>query len=162
MSSKIRFNGVEYNSPEEMAPDVRASYEQALSLAQEARSSAFPGRRINVSVSTKVRYVHDGKVYNDLSELPPEAREKYEKAMASAGKDHGGLPDFLEDPGLTASSAGSSDQLSPPESTIAPLSPQPPVISAESAGSGLLLASVVVILLLLLVIAGLLLYIGQH
>jgi len=38
----------------------------------------------------------DGKTYNSIEDLPPEARARYETAMGALDKNQNGMPDFLE------------------------------------------------------------------
>jgi phage-related protein len=89
MSQRIVVNGVEYDSPDAMPPDVRRQYETALAALQQLGEgtakktvqSVPGGLKINVT-TRRVQYNVDGKSYDDLSQLPPEIRAKVERALA--------------------------------------------------------------------------------
>ena len=92
MSQRIVVNGVEYDSPAAMPPDVRQQYERALAAlnqvepTREQRVQSVPGG-VNVNVTTRrVQYNIDGKTYDDPAQLPPEIRAKVERALAEPSK----------------------------------------------------------------------------
>jgi hypothetical protein len=165
MAIKVTFNGTEYDSLEAMPPEVRQAYERALEMAQKGSSGGGQTPRINVKFSTRFRFVHDGKTYNSIDEMPPDVRQKYAAAMQKIDKDQNGVPDFLE--GGTDSAADSQLSMNDPFSTttptpIAPLSPQPPVITPDRPNTTVIWVAGLIIAVLLLVILGLALYIMQH
>ena len=93
MSQRIVVNGVEYDSPESMPPDVRQQYERAMAAlkhvepSREQHVEAVPGG-VKINVTTRrVRYNIDGKIYDDPAELPPEVRAKVERALATSNID---------------------------------------------------------------------------
>ena len=93
MSQRIVVNGVEYDSPEAMPPDVRQQYERALAAIKDLEKggektvqSVPGGVKINVT-TRKVHYNIDGKTYDDPAELPPEIRAKVERALAASNID---------------------------------------------------------------------------
>ena len=93
MSQRIVVNGVEYDSPEAMPPDVRAQYERAMAALQqlpervEKNVQSMPGG-VKINVTTrKVQYNIDGKTYDDPAQLPPEVRAKIDSAMSAAHVD---------------------------------------------------------------------------
>jgi hypothetical protein len=47
-------------------------------------------------VSNTMKFVVNGREYNSLEDLPPEARAKYEQAMSTIDKNQNGIPDFVE------------------------------------------------------------------
>src|SRR5205085_2796125 len=104
MNSKIIFNGQAYNSLDEMPADARQAYQQAMGLLADADQNGIPdileggASSANIVMTTgQTQIVHDGKVYSSVDELPPEVREKYQKAMqALADAKHIGTPDRLE------------------------------------------------------------------
>lgn len=115
---RIVIDGKTYNSVDEMPEDVRRNYEQAMRGFKEINTNNISGaledvknifadkdnngvpdvmehnQAINISGGTK--FVVDGRTFNTLDELPPDARAKYEQAMGSIDKNRNGMPDFLE------------------------------------------------------------------
>lgn len=109
MNTKIVFNGQEYNSVDEMPPEARQAYEQAMSVFadknQNGTPDLFEGRALPGQILASVfadrdgngtpdllegqgglasrpqAIVYEGKVYTSLEELPAEARQKYEAGM---------------------------------------------------------------------------------
>ncbi len=94
MSKKIIVNGQEFSSVEEMPPDVRRQYEQAMSALADRDGDGIPdimqsglsGRSgteelgdgfHKVEVETRSEYVVDGNEYSSLDEMPPEVREMF-------------------------------------------------------------------------------------
>lgn len=162
MIRKIRFNDTEYDTPADMPPAVRAAYEHALELARQGWAGSLQSSHINVQVSASVRFVHNGRVYDSVAELPPDVREKYEKAIDQVDKDHDGIPDLLEDKSapLSAPPAETASEFSSFESTLSHLQPQPPVISPDR--PALPVGALAIVVFLLLVIAGLLVIILRY
>lgn len=63
----------------------------------------FEGLTKNVQpiVAAQSVIVYEGKTYNSVDELPPEARRKYEEAMDKLGDaNQNGIPDLLEGKGV--------------------------------------------------------------
>ncbi len=163
MSTRITFNGKEYDSLDAMPPEVRQAYDRAIELVKKNNAGGTVAPHVNLKFSTSVRFVHDGKRYDSVDQMPPEVREKYAAAMHQIDRNQNGIPDFLEGTGPTSAASACSDILSPELSApIAPLSAQPPVIEPERATTRPLVIAGLIILLLLLVIFGLVLYIFQH
>lgn len=105
MSSKFVVNGQTYNSLEEMPPAVRASFEAMGKLGNlfaDNNQNGVPdiienamGARTTVITSPTI--IYEGKAYNNIEELPPEARAKYDQAMNKlADNSQNGVPDVLE------------------------------------------------------------------
>ena len=93
MSQRIVVNGVEYDSPEAMPPDVRQQYERAMAALKQVEPSrekhveSVPGG-VKINVTTRrVQYNIDGKTYDDPAQLPPEIRAKVESALAASNID---------------------------------------------------------------------------
>jgi len=148
----IVIDGRVYNSVDEMPADVRARYEQAMaSLRQEIPQTTQTPPSASL-LTSGMKFVVDGQEYNHLEDLPPEARAKYEQAMAMLDKNQNGMPDFLEGlPGMMfqtppAQPAPSATSPSRPASR----SPQPvsPTNSPDTS-SGLMLILAIGFLLLL-------------
>ncbi len=137
--NRIRFNGTEYNSPNEMPPEVRAAYDRALELVAQGSSA---GGRVNIKMSTKVRFVYNGKTYEDPDEMPSDVRVRYDNAMAQIDKDHNGIPDIIE--GNTLPSAANQTREADifgtaARSTLQPFAPSEAVISADPPDNRVLL-----------------------
>jgi len=119
MSPKlIVIDGKTYNSVDEMPEDVRRQYEQAMRSFQDQNASRVPDAFENNNlfadknqngvpdvvensagapiVTNALKILVDGKEFNRLEDLPPEAREKYEKAMGALDANRNGIPDFVE------------------------------------------------------------------
>ncbi len=161
MPNKIIFNGVEYNSPDEMPAGLREAYQKALSLAAKGGSSGgFPGK-VNVRLSTRVRFVYGGKTYESVDQMPPEARAKYELAMQQIDRNHDGVPDVLQGGGAS-SPAAPSDGLNSSSNDWAPITPTIPVIAPDQPNKRLLTAGVAIIILVALVVVGVALNLIQH
>lgn len=100
MTPKIIFNGKEYTRIEDMPPEVRQAYEQAMGLLADKNQNGIPdimegmmGGAPSVSQSTlnltsPGQIIFNGQTYSNPDQLPPEARQKYEQAMKKLG---GGL-----------------------------------------------------------------------
>jgi len=85
---QIVFNGKTFNSLEEMPANERMAYEQMQKIFVDANGNGIPdflegdiARNVMTAFTTNaVNY--DGKVYNNLDELPAEARQKVQDAFA--------------------------------------------------------------------------------
>jgi len=83
LKTKIRFNGREYSSLEEMPPEVRQVYENALASGQ-------------IRIQKSAKLVFNGQEYNSLDEMPEPVRRQYEQVMALVDANQNGIPDVLE------------------------------------------------------------------
>lgn len=131
---RIVIDGKSYNSADEMPEDVRRNYEEAmrgfkefnaenLSGAMGDLGNIFADRNNNgtpdifegnqvTNLAGGTHFIVDGKSYNSLDALPPEARAKYEKAMSAMDKNQNNTPDWLE------AMMGDSQQQSQPSVTL--------------------------------------------
>jgi hypothetical protein len=75
VTTKIRCNGQDYASGEEMPADVRRAYEQA--MASLKISGGVQGGRS----STKI--LLNGMEYGSVEEMPTDVRQLYERAICS-------------------------------------------------------------------------------
>jgi len=75
LKTKIKYNGQEYSSVEELPPEARSAYEKAI-----AAESA--------TISTKI--VFNGREYASPEQMPAAERQLYEDAMKLA-HDSGGM-----------------------------------------------------------------------
>jgi hypothetical protein len=119
MNSKvIVIDGKTYHSVEEMPQDIRAKYEQAMRTLGDANDNNIPDvfETMNIladkdknsvpdvlenitsgqAVVNSMKIIIDGKEFNGLEDLPPEARARYEEAMGQLDANRNGIPDFVE------------------------------------------------------------------
>jgi hypothetical protein len=107
LEKKIVVNGKEYASVDELPPEERRLYESAMQMLGDRDGDGVPdllqqgAGTADISVST-TQIVADGRVYRDASELPPEARARYEAAMRRLDADGNGVLDVLEGGAPTA------------------------------------------------------------
>jgi hypothetical protein len=119
----IVIDGKTYHSVEEMPPDVRQKYEQAMQALGDANGNHIPDAFETVSSETvdfladkdkngapdiidhlvagqsvisSMKIIIDGKEFNGMDNLPPEARAKYEAAIGKMDANKNGIPDFVE------------------------------------------------------------------
>jgi hypothetical protein len=104
MNSPYIVNGKTYNSIDEMPPDVRMQFESVSNLFADKDRNRIPDIMDNLMPAAKSTVVQtntivfDGKTYNSLDELPPEARAAYEKAIEKlADENKDGMPDLIAD-----------------------------------------------------------------
>ena len=97
----IIFNGQTYNSVEDMPPDARQAYDQAMGMLADKNKDGMPdameqpaGGTPPIRFSTK--FTVNGQTMQGLENLPPETRQAIEQAMNMLDTDHNGVPDFLE------------------------------------------------------------------
>ena len=117
-SKRIVIDGKTYQSVDEMPEDVRRNYEEAMKGFAAVSETSVSGSLADmknifadnnnngvpdvlegspvINVTGGMKYIVDGKVFNSVDELPPEARAKYDQAMGSLDKNANGVPDFLE------------------------------------------------------------------
>jgi hypothetical protein len=176
IKTRIRFNGLEYDSVEAMPPEARAVYERALASVSGARGQPPAAQ----SITTKV--IFNGREYASPEEMPPEVRARCDTIMGRLDADHNGVPDVLEGGKFPAGAvlvsqaaqpadpAGADDAASAwlenlaKRQTQAPAAVQSPasfpVVSGESSGSRRLVITAVALLVLLagVIVMGLLLW----
>src|SRR6266487_2825571 len=119
----IVIDGKTYHSVDEMPPDVRQKYEQAIRSLGDANDNHIPDafepvppETVNIladkdkngipdvleyltaghAVVNRMKIIIDGKEFNGIENLPPEARARYEEAMGKLDANKNGIPDFLE------------------------------------------------------------------
>ena len=74
---KFKINGKEYNSIEEMPPDIRSTFEKAMA------SQAGSGQQINpATMQTKI--IFNGIEYQSIDAMPQDVRQLYEKVLKAA------------------------------------------------------------------------------
>lgn len=83
----LSFNGKTYNSLKEMPADQRAAYEQVMAFMKDENNNGIPdmfeGDVIQkmIGMAANTRIIVNGQEMQGLEALPPEAREKFDKAM---------------------------------------------------------------------------------
>jgi hypothetical protein len=74
---KFKINGKEYNSIEEMPPDIRNAFEKAMA------SQVGSGQQANPA-TTQTKIIFNGTEYQSIDAMPQEVRQLYEKVLKSA------------------------------------------------------------------------------
>ena len=172
----IVIDGKTYHSVNEMPPEIRQKYEQAMrslgdgnqnqvpdvfeaaNLFADQDKDGVPDLLENIAsghatVNT-MKIIVDGKEFDGLEHLPPEARARYEEAMGTLDANRNGIPDFVEGMMQANSHNVMSASAAPVVDTprrSAPLSGSPATAPDTSNGFMLVLAG---LFLFLLCIAG--------
>jgi hypothetical protein len=117
----IVIDGKTYKSVDEMPEEVRQKYENAMraldknqdgtpdmlentNLFADKNQNGMPDaleglasiKGLSTKVTTRTKFTINGQTYDNLDQLPPELRAKYEQAMSAMDANHNGVPDFLE------------------------------------------------------------------
>ena len=170
----IVIDGKTYKSVSEMPEDVRRHYEEAMRSLKDQNGNSVPdvfeqnnllvdqnkngvpdiventpGERIFTSA---MKILIDGREFNSINDLPPEARAKYEQAMGALDANRNGMPDFLEgmiraQPDSTPVAASFATQ-SPPASPRTPMPMDAPTITPDTS-NGWMLGSLAALILFL-------------
>lgn len=115
---KILMNGKEFHSLDELPPEARAKYEQAMSRL-DANHNGVPDlleNSTNTAIdNSSIKFRVNGQEVDSLDNLPPEVRARYEQAMSRLDANHNGVPDFME--GSMAAGASQPQQTAAPVST---------------------------------------------
>jgi len=90
--TKITINGREYDSVEQMPPDAREKYEEAMAALEEEDAFKMLGlgkRGVTQTTQTVVQetITYNGREYASRDELPPEVRALLEKLPAPSPND---------------------------------------------------------------------------
>src|SRR5438128_2609710 len=104
MANVINFNGTTYNSVEDMPPDVRQAYEQVMGVLKDENQNGVPDMlegmippEIAQRLSAHLQSImFNGQTYQNLDQLPPEARAKWEEYQARFDANRNGIPDAVE------------------------------------------------------------------
>jgi hypothetical protein len=171
----IVIDGKTYKSVEEMPPDIRQKYEQAMQSLGDANGNRIPDafETANIladkdkngvpdilenlvagqAVVNSMKIIVDGKEFNGIENLPPEVRARYEAAMGKLDANQNGIPDFVEGmmkaKNQTSSSSTSFAAETPRSSTPLPVSPT----IAPDTSNGLMLALAGLFIFLVCVVA---------
>ncbi|HSJ88061.1 MAG TPA: hypothetical protein VK909_12685 [Anaerolineales bacterium] len=174
----IVIDGKTYKSVSEMPEDVRRHYEEAMRSLKDQNGNSVPdvfeqnnllvdqnkngvpdiventpGERIFTSA---MKILIDGREFNSINDLPPEARAKYEQAMGALDANRNGMPDFLEgmiraQPDSTPVAASFATQ-SPPAIPRTPMPMDAPTITPDTSNGWML--GLLAALILFLCLAG--------
>lgn len=119
----IVFNGKTYNSVEDMPAGERQAFEQLSNLFVDKNGNGIPDflegdivRNVMTAVTSNVNY--DGQIYNSMEELPPDVREKLQRAF-----------ERLSQSGIVASGTPMASQM--PQIGKEPMRSSEPMISRE-------------------------------
>jgi hypothetical protein len=98
---QIIFNGKTYNNVDEMPASDRQAYEQMFQIFKDANGNGIPDflegditKNVITAFTSNVNY--NGQVFNNLNELPFEAREKVQKAFEVMQRLGLATPDMLQ------------------------------------------------------------------
>jgi hypothetical protein len=167
----IVIDGKTYHSVEEMPPDIRQKYEQAMQSLGDSNKNSTPDAFEAVSIladtdqdgtpdalenivpghafMNSMKIIVDGKEFNRIEDLPPAARARYEEAMGKLDANRNGIPDFVE--GMINSANQNVMSTSNPAAETprraAPLSTSPAITPDTSNGWMLVLAGLFIFLL---------------
>jgi hypothetical protein len=114
----VVIDGKTYHSVDEMPAEIRQKYEEAMRSLGDANNNQIPDafETINLfgdrdkngapdvleniaagqAAVSSMKIVIDGKEFNGIENLPPEARAKYEESMGKLDANRNGIPDFVE------------------------------------------------------------------
>ncbi len=151
----IVIDGKTYASVDEMPPDIRALYEEAL---RNASRNGMPDSFASIDpftandsavVSNGTKILVNGQAYDSLDQLPPEIRAKYEQAMGPLDANRNGIPDVVE--GMFNMPISQSAQPVAPISGTPSPRPSPPIpaavtIEPVSSGNCLMIAAGIIVL----------------
>ena len=174
MNSKvIVIDGKTYNSVEEMPPEVRQKYEQGMSSLANASGNSIPDALENIftdkdkngvpdivenlvagqAAVTSMKIIVNGKEFDGIENLPPEARAKYEAAMSKLDTNQNGIPDFVEGLLKNATPTVTTSNTDIEKPTLSQPLPVSPTIAPDTS-NGLMLALAGLFIFLLCVGAG--------
>jgi len=88
LKTKIKVNGKEYNSIEELPPDVRSAYEKAIASLQS--SASMP------AVNSFSQITFNGQTFNNPDEMPEDIRRIYDSVMSAVDKNGDELPGSIQ------------------------------------------------------------------
>jgi len=167
----IVIDGKTYHSVDEMPPEVRQKYEHAMQSLGDANNNQIPDAFETMNIFAdkdkdgapdvlenitaghhtvnSMKIIVDGKEFDGLENLPPEARARYEEAMGKLDANRNGIPDFAEEMMKSANqnvmSVSTTATEAPRRST--PLTVNPTITPDTSSGWMLVLAGLFIFLL---------------
>jgi hypothetical protein len=102
VSKKITINGQQYNSIDEMPPEVRALYEQSMSILADRNGNGIPdimeggnvkitgGENFKMISAVSRKITVNGESYENFEDLPAEVKEKFREARIRTQEALGG------------------------------------------------------------------------
>jgi len=92
VKTKIRVNGQDYSSVEDMPPDIRQAYERAMATMPGARHSGLldtleKGIRANTQTVPNAKVIFNGQEYSSVDQMPANLRQLYQAVMATIESD---------------------------------------------------------------------------
>lgn len=158
---KIVINGKAYDSPDDMPPDVRQIWESLGGLLADRDGDGVPdiAEHAGQVVHAATTFVVDGKAYQSLDELPSEARQRYEQAMARFDANGDGVPDMLQGGAFSGNAAPAPPAVVPPASPGGHQQHAPQLVKVVGSGPGAgVWIAVAIGIVLLLAIGAILLF----
>lgn len=166
----IVIDGKTYKSIDDMPPDIRQKYEQAMRSLGDANDNQIPDAFETMNILAdkdrdgvpevleniaaghvlvnSMKIMVDGKEFDGLEHLPPEVRARYEEAMGKLDANRNGIPDFAEgmvNTGPTIEERRGTTAFSDPTDKPLPVSP---TIAPDTSNGWMLVLSGLFILLL--------------
>jgi hypothetical protein len=168
----IVVNGKSYASLDEMPPEVRQEYQQAMGILADKNQNGLPDvfeglletGNVNVQTSTvlgSTQFIVDGKVYSNMNELPPEAWQKFEQALGKMGPvlepmmgdaDQNSMPDIF-DGMFAAQPAPAPPPATTPSRPLFETTPEDMSSATPNYRGTLIFAGVVIVVLLIVLLA---------
>lgn len=162
---KIVINGKSYSSLDDLPPEVRQDYAQAMSVLADKNHNGLPDileglpgmgsadTQTSPITFSSTQIIVDGKEYSNLAELPPEARQKYEQALAQYGQALSGLEEDMAAP----NPGGATDVFESARTSQSVVTQNPmPSVGREPTrpyGKGLLVIAILVVAMLIILSA---------
>ena len=149
VKTKIRVNGQDYASVEDMPPHIRQAYERAMVAMPGAKHSGLLNTLkdgANAQTVSNAKVIFNGQEYGSVDQMPANVRHLYQAVMATIESDTPVAPETSA--GVQAVSQSGSSAGSLPTPTA------PGSIRLESANWRLVLVAVGILLLAWLGFAG--------
>jgi hypothetical protein len=88
VKTKIRVNGQDYGSVNDMPPEVRHAYEQAMAMMGGTKHGGFLGKLENglqakVTMGSNAKVVFNGQEYASVEQMPPNVRRLYQAVVTA-------------------------------------------------------------------------------
>jgi hypothetical protein len=92
VKTKIRVNGQDYASVEDMPPNIRQAYERAMAAMPGAKHSGLlntleNGLRANAQTAFSAKVIFNGQEYGSVDQMPANVRQLYQAVMATIKSD---------------------------------------------------------------------------
>jgi len=142
--TKIRVNGQDYASVEDMPPHIRQAYERAMATMPGAKHSGLlstlgNGLRANAQTVSNAKVIFNGQEYGSVDQMPANVRHLYQAVMATIESDTPVAPETGGAVQAVSQSGGSAGSFPTPTA--------PGSIRLEFTNWGLVLVAVGILLL---------------